>query len=64
MSNEQKFKEIYPRATIEIQRGNNGKRYYLVRKSRRDYMYSGDGYTIAQAWKSAADSLPKPNEAS
>lgn len=59
MTNEAIFKKAFPRATIESQKGNgpSGKRYYLVRKSRREYMYTGCGDTRAQAWKKAVKNL-------
>lgn len=62
MTPEQKFKNVYPRATIESQKrsGPGGKRYYLVRKTRGDGMWSGCGNTKAQAWKDAARTLPLP----
>lgn len=59
MTNEQKFKEVYPHATIESQKQNGpaGKRYYLVRKIRSAGMWIGCGDTKAQAWKDAVNSL-------
>ena len=60
MTNEAKFKQTYPKATIESQKQNGpcGKRYYLVRESRFEHMYSGSGDTKAQAWANAAKNLP------
>lgn len=55
---EKAFREVYPNATIESQKTNGGKRYYLVRTERRAYMHSGSGDTKPAAWKAAASSLP------
>lgn len=56
---EQAFRAVYPRATVERQRGNDRRTYYLVRKTYSAGMYSGSGKTKAAAWKDAANSLPK-----
>lgn len=52
---ESTFKTAFPKATIESHKGTGplGKRYYLVRRERNAYMWSGSGNTKAQAWEKA-----------
>lgn len=58
MTNHEKaFRKAHPRATIESQITNGGKRYYLVRCSMRNVMYAGSGDTRSKAWKDAASKL-------
>lgn len=57
ISPERIFKSHHPRATIERHSTTGGEVYYLVRKERRAYEPSGDGYTKAQAWKDACERL-------
>jgi len=57
MTSEQKVRAKYPKATIESQKTNGGKRYYLVRKERGAYSYIGEGSTKSKAWVDAAKSL-------
>ncbi|MCK9434828.1 MAG: hypothetical protein M0R32_08445 [Candidatus Cloacimonetes bacterium] len=61
MTNEQIFKERYPKASIEAQKTNGplGKTYYLVRAHRNDYMYRGSGDTKAEAWSDAVASFER-----
>ena len=56
-SYESQYKDHYPKATIERQKKYNGKIYYLVRKNKRDYMYSGCGDTKPKAWKDALENI-------
>ena len=52
---EQKFREAFPKCTIESQKGNSlgRKRYYLVRRDRLSPMWSGCGNTKQAAWRDA-----------
>ena len=67
ISPERIFKSHHPRATIERHSTTGGEVYYLVRKQRDAFMWSGEGDTKAQAWKDACERLgltalasPKP----
>ena len=54
-----KVLEVCPTATIERQRTNGHKTYYLVRKRRDAFMYVGCGDTPGEAWRDAwANLLP------
>lgn len=55
---EQLFRAVHPKASIEKQVTNGGKRYYLVRRGRSAGMYSGSGTTKLAAWRDAASKLP------
>lgn len=59
IKHEQAVRAVYPLASIERQRTNGGKTYYLVRKTRSADMYAGSGSTKAAAWKAAAETIQR-----
>lgn len=59
---EERVRAVYPRATIERQKGHDSSVYYLVRKGPGAWDYITDGDTKARAWKAAAMSLPTATE--
>jgi hypothetical protein len=53
ISAEQLFKQSFPQAVAERHKTTGHETYFLVRKSRNEYMPSGDGKTRAAAWRDA-----------
>ena len=56
-SAERIFKSHYPKAVIRRHTTTGRKSYYLVRKQRDAFMWSGEGGTKAQAWKDACERM-------
>lgn len=63
IKHEQAVRAVYPLASIERQKRNDGRSYYLVRKTRSADMYLGSGSTKAATWKAAAETVGRINQA-